>query len=97
MFTLFDTLRQIDPFVQLNDGHTIQTVQARLREINPFDLPEFVIRVDGVGRLMVFRLDWRGCIIHPPILVEQKSADPLPDAAAIPNSGKFGHSMVGFV
>ena len=94
-YTLVETLRQIDPYVQLNDGQTVATVAYRLRSIDPRDLTEYSLAVDAAGRLLIYRLNLRGFLIRPPVFVEQKSVPPIRFPRPRANPADFGFPTVG--
>lgn len=96
-YTLFETLSQIDPYVQLNDGQSISTVATRLLSIDHSDLAEYAIGVDAVGRILIYRLNLRGYPIRPPAFVEQKPAVTIPAKKPELKPSDFGFSLPGYV
>ena len=90
-YTLFETLSQIDPYVQLDDGLSVATVRDRVASLEGFgEEDEYVMYVDAAGRLLIYKLDYRGRLIRPAAFVEHKS-ERLPgqlNATALP--GAFG-------
>jgi hypothetical protein len=72
-YTLYETLRQIDPFVKLNDGCTIRTVEQVLFTLDPGDSEEYALFSDREGRLLIYRVGSGGYPIRPAVFVEQKN------------------------
>jgi hypothetical protein len=96
--TLFETFRQIDPYVWFTDGASLATAGAILESLDRSDPTEYVMMADGVGRLLIYRLDVRGRVIVPPVYVEEKIAAPRGTLAAIrPQRRDFGPGMHGCV
>jgi hypothetical protein len=96
--SLFETFRQIDPYVRFTDGTSIATAGAILESIDPSDPTEYVMMSDGIGRLLIYRLDVSGRVIFPPVYVEEKTAEPRGTLAAIlPQRRDFGPAIHGFV
>jgi len=96
--TLFETFRQIDPYVRFTDGTCIATAGAILESIDPSDPAEYVMMADGIGRLLIYRLDIRGRVVFPPVYAEEKtSAPPGTLAAILPKRRDFGPIIHGFV
>ena len=96
-YTLIETLRQIDPYVQLNDGVTVATVGCRLQTVDCRDLTEYALGVDSAGRLLIYELNLRGFPIRPPVLVEQKPPLPLHSPQVRHDRADFGFSITGTV
>jgi hypothetical protein len=71
-YTLHETLRQIDPYVKLNDGASIRTVEQVLFAADPSDPTEYAMFVDSVGRLMIYQLNETGYVMRPPVFIEEK-------------------------
>lgn len=94
-YTLHETLRQIDPFVHLNDGQTVATVEQRLMSVDPRDLTEYAIGVDFAGRLVIYRLNLRGYLISPAAFVEVKPPD-RPRSSKV-RAADFGTLLAGYV
>ena len=93
--TLAEVLRQIDPYVQLNDGHTVASVESRLKLLDPRDLTEYAIYADAEGRLLIYELDIRGYLKRPAVMVEQKPPIPIPVAKQATKPSDFGYSSPG--
>lgn len=96
-YTLVETLLQIDPHVQLNDGHTVATVACRLMQIDPRDTGEYALDVDSMGRLLIYRLNFRGFPVRPAAFVEEKLHRPAQTAHAPLGENDFGFSIPGYV
>jgi hypothetical protein len=73
-YSLHETLNQIDPYVKLNDGVTIRTVQQVLFSAGPYDGTEYVMFSDPVGRLLIYEVGEFGSIVRPPVFIEEKRA-----------------------
>jgi len=71
-FTLYETLGQIDSFVNLSDGHLVRSVGQWLSVIDLADPTEYVLCVDSTGRFLIHRLDFAGYVVFPPAFVEEK-------------------------
>jgi hypothetical protein len=91
-YTLSETFHLIDPYVQLSDGQTVATVAHRKMMIDHSELAEYSLEVDSLGRFLIYRLDLRGCRIHPPAFVEQKPPLPNPNKALAAGQSSFGFS-----
>jgi len=96
-YTLEEVLRQIDPYVQLNDGVCVSTVACRLMSVDCSDLTEYALGVDAEGRLLIYALDLRGFPIRPPVMIEQKPAVPAQALKKAPDPSQFGISIPGCV
>jgi hypothetical protein len=97
LYTLFETLRQIDPYVQLNDGMSVASVRSRLMNVDPTDLTQYALRVDGMGRLLIYRLNLRGFPIQPAAFVEEKAKVVSNSHNAGSHALEFGFSIPGYV
>jgi hypothetical protein len=76
--TLYETLRLIDPYVKLNDGVSIRTVEQVLFALDPADPEEYALFSDHEGRLLIYRLAPGGHPLPPAAFIEEKvSATPL--------------------
>jgi hypothetical protein len=96
-YTLVETLRQIDPFVQLTNGNTVAEVCHWLKSADSNDQTEYAMTVDSVGRLLIYRLDLNGRIIRPPAFIEEKPAAKIPPAKQQGKPTDFGFSILGQV
>jgi hypothetical protein len=94
-YTLHETLRQIDPYVQLSDGESVATVEHRLMFVDPHDLTQYALGVDAVGRLVIYRLNLRGYLISPAAFVEVKP--PAQPRFSKLRPVDFGLSLTGYV
>lgn len=74
-YTLDETLRQIDRFVNLSDGHSVHRAGEWLAFVDLADPSEYILCVDSIGRLLIHRLDCAGYMIFPPAFVEEKQPD----------------------
>jgi hypothetical protein len=96
--TLFETFRQLDPNVKFTDGTIVETAASILARIDRCDPAEYVLMSDAVGRFVIYRLDFSGRAMFPPVYVEAKSDAPHGTLAAIlPKPRDFGASLHGFV
>lgn len=72
-FSLHEALQQIDPFVRLNDGRDVRTVEQLMFGTDGTDPAEYVLGVDENARLLIFRVGPRGFLESTPAFVEEKT------------------------